>query len=259
MITSLMMILPLLWMLNLSFRSSEDTFGLSTAGENGFDLVDNYARALTAAPFARFLLNGVLVCASIVALQVILCAPFAYALAKHKFRGRNTLLVITLLALIVPHQVLTIPLFIMARYAGLLNTFPALIIPYAVSPLGIFLLRQAFVSVPDDVVYAARLDGLSEWAIVWRVMLPMVAPSLAAFGMLITVTHWNDLLWPLIVLRSEDLMPPALGVATFHDEAAGSDYGVLMAAATLVVAPLILIFLWAQRWLIDALTAGSVK
>src|SRR5262249_35387027 len=157
------------------------------------------------------------------------------------------------------HQVLALPLYILAYQLGLLNSYAALIFPFAVSPLGIFLLRQFFKTIPDDIVDAARLDGLSEFAIVWRIMVPIALPAVIAFGILSVVSHWNDLYWPLIAVHDEHLMPPSVGIATFRNEQAGNDYGPLMAAATLVVAPLVIAFLFAQRWFIDGLTAGGLK
>ena len=252
--------IPFLWMLSLSVRGPADVFDPNVGlWPRHWAIVENYGRAMTGAPLLRFLANGVLVCGSVAALQILLCAPLAYALAKLPFRLRPALFALVLGALIIPQQVLAIPLFMMAKQAHLLNSYAALILPFAVSPFGIFLLRQAFKGVPDDVIHAARLDGLSEWAIVWKVMIPICTPAVAAFGLLSVVAHWNELYWPMIAIRSERLMPPALGVVAFRDDQAGSQYGVLMAAATLTILPIVGVFLWAQRWFMEALGAGSVK
>jgi multiple sugar transport system permease protein len=133
------------------------------------------------------------------------------------------------------------------------------VLPFIVSPFGIFLFRQFFKAIPDDIVHAARLDGVSELGIVFRIMLPMALPAVIAFAILSVVSHWNDLFWPLIAVRSEELMPPPLGVMAFKNEEAGSDYGPLMAGAMLVVAPLTVAFLVAQRWFVEGLTVGSVR
>jgi multiple sugar transport system permease protein len=155
--------------------------------------------------------------------------------------------------------VLALPLFILGYQLGILNTYTALVFPFVVSPFGIFLFRQFFKSIPDDVVHAARLDGLSELAIVWRIMVPMALPAVIAFSIFSVVAHWNDLFWPVIAVRDEHLMPPSLGIVAFRNDEAGSDFGPLMAASVIVVAPLIIAFLAAQKYFVAGLTAGGVK
>jgi multiple sugar transport system permease protein len=150
-------------------------------------------------------------------------------------------------------------LFILCYELGILNSYAALILPFIVSPFGIFLFRQFFKSIPDDIIHAARLDGLSELAIVWRIMLPMALPAVVAFSIFSVVAHWNDLFWPSIVIKSQALMPPSLGVTAFRSTEAASDYGPLMAGAVLVVLPLLVAFALAQRWFIEGLTSSSLK
>ena len=259
-VTAGLALMPFLWMVSLSLKSPGEIFrgGFSLWPEH-FHAFENYAQALTMAPLPRFLFNGVFVCGSIIVLQLLICAPCAYALAKLKFTGRGGLFALVLLALMVPHQVLTLPLFVLCYKLGILNSYAALILPFIVSPFGIFLLRQFFKAIPDDIVHAARLDGMSELGIVWRIMLPMTMPAVIAFAIFSAVSHWNDLLWPLIAVRSESLMPPAQGIVAFHNEEAGIDYGPLMAGAVIVVAPLVIAFLVAQRRFIEGLTIGGVK
>jgi len=252
------LLLPFVWMLALSVKPPGEIFraGFSLLPDQ-WHAAENYGRALTTAPLPRFMLNGVLVCGAILALQVVIGAPAAYALAKLRFRGRDALFALVLLALLLPHQVLALPLFILCWQLGILNTYAALILPFVISPFGIFLFRQYFKAIPDEVVYAARLDGLSEFAIVWRIMLPMALPALAAFSILSVVAHWNDLFWPLIAVREESLMPPTLGIVAFRNEEQGTEFGPLMAGATMIVAPLLLAFLAAQRWVIDGMTMAG--
>ena len=258
--TGLLVIIPFIWMFSLSIKPPGEIFRASfTFWPEDFYGIENYSRALTSAPLMRYMLNGVIVCTAILTLQILVCAPFAYALAKLDFRGRHTLFVMVLIALLLPHEVLALSLFILGYQLGILNTYAALVFPYVVSPFGIFLFRQFFKTIPDDVVHAARLDGFSEFAIVWRIMVPMALPAIIAFGIFSVVSRWNSLFWPLIAVHSEHLMPPALGIMAFKNEEAGSDYGSLMAASTLVVAPLVFAFLCAQRWFVDGLTRGAVK
>lgn len=251
---------PFIWMLSLSVKSPSEIF------EPGFSLLprhwhawENYSEALTAAPLLRFLLNGAIVCTSILVLQLVICVPLAYALAKLRFGGRGLLFGMVLLTLLLPHQVLALPIFILCHKLGILNSYAALILPFIVSPLGIFLFRQFFRTIPDDVIYAARLDGLSEFSIVWRIVLPMSLPAVAAFSILSVVLHWNDLFWPSIVIKSTQLMPPAVGVAAFRGIESGSDYGPLMAGTVIVMMPVLIGFWLAQRWFIEGLTSAALK
>lgn len=259
-ITGALMLLPFVWMVSLSIKPPGEIFEASFSfWPQQFYGLENYGKALTGAPLPRYMLNGILVCAMILILQVVVCAPAAYALAKLEFVGRDLLFGMVLIALILPHEVLSLPLFILGYRLGILNTYAALVFPYIVSPFGIFLFRQFFRTIPEDVVHAARLDGLSELAIVWKIMVPMAMPALIAFGIFSVVGHWNSLFWPLIAVRDQGLMPPPLGILAFKNEEAGNDYGPLMAASTIVVAPLIIAFLCAQKWFVEGLTGGAVK
>jgi len=255
-----LMLLPFVWMVSLSLKPPGEIFrtSFSLLPEHWY-AIENFGKALTAASLPRYMANGVLVCVAILALQILVCAPCAYALAKLEFRGRDLLFGLVLVGLLIPHQVLAVPLFVLGYSLGLLNSYAALIFPFVVSPFGIFLFRQFFRSIPDDVVHAARLDGLSEFAIVWRIMLPMAMPAVMAFSIFSVVAHWNDLFWPLIAVKSPNLMPPALGVAIFHGGEASTEYGPLMAGAVLVILPLVLAFIVAQRWFIEGLTSASLK
>lgn len=259
-VTGALILIPFVWMGSLSIKPPGEIFRASFSfWPQQFYGLENYTRALTEAPLPQYMLNGVIVCAAIVMLQVLVCAPAAYALAKLDFPGKTLLFALVLIALILPHEVLSLPLFILGYQLGILNTYAALIVPYVVSPFGIFLFRQFFKTIPDDVVHAARLDGLSELSIVWKIMVPMALPAIIAFGIFSVVGHWNSLFWPLIAVRDQALMPPPLGIMAFKNEEAGNDYGPLMAASTLVVAPLIVAFLSAQRWFVEGLTGGAVK
>ncbi|MFQ3453237.1 carbohydrate ABC transporter permease [Bradyrhizobium sp. UFLA01-814] len=259
-ITGTLILVPFVWMVSLSIKPPGEVFRASLSlWPAQFYGIENYTKALTEAPLPRYMCNGLLVCVVILALQIIICAPCAYALAKLRFPGRDLLFGMLLIGLLLPHQVLCLPLFVLGYLLGILNTYAALIFPYVVSPFGIFLFRQFFKTIPDDVVHAARLDGLSELAIVWRIIVPMALPAVIAFSIFSVVAHWNDLFWPLIAVRDQSLMPPPLGILAFKNEEAGNDYGPLMAASTMVVAPLLIAFLAAQKWFVEGMTGGAVK
>jgi multiple sugar transport system permease protein len=166
---------------------------------------------------------------------------------------------VVLFALLLPHQVLALPVFVLCYKLGILNSYAALILPFIVSPFGIFLFRQFFRMIPDDIIHAARLDGLSELSIVWRIVTPMSLPPIIAFSIFSVVAHWNDLFWPSIVIKTTRLMPPSLGVAAFRGIESGNDYGPLMAGAVVVVLPLLIVFALAERWFIEGLTSTALK
>jgi len=259
-LTAAFALLPFFWMVSLSLKPPEEIFQADFhLWPTAFHGVENYRVALTAAPMFRFLLNGLLVCAAIFALQLLVCIPCAYALAKLRFRGRDTLFSAVLVGLLLPPQALAIPHFVLLNVFGLLDTYAALILPWAISTFGIFLLRQFFRSIPDEIIHAARLDGLGEFEIIWRIMIPMTVPALAAFGIFSVVAHWNDLFWPLIAVRREEISTPALGILLFRDDEAGQFFGPLMAGAVIIVAPLLGAFLIAQRRFIDGLAVTTTR
>ena len=189
----------------------------------------------------------------------VVVLPCAYALAKLRWRGRETAFVFVLLALLVPPQVPAIPLYIGLWHLKLLDSYAALILPSTISVFGICLMRQFFRTVPDDLLHAARLDGMSEFGIVWRVMLPTAIPAITAFSILSVVAHWNDYFWPLLMISSPELATPPLGTILFRNEEAGTDYGPLMAGTVLITAPLLVLFALAQKRFIDSVTYSGVK
>ena len=179
---------------------------------------ENYGRALTSVPLLRFMLNGVIICTAILAVQLFVAVPAAYSLAKLRFRGRELLFALVLLGLMIPIQVPALPLYIMVFYMGLTDTYLGLMMPFIISVFAIFLLRQFFKTIPDDLIHAARLDGFSEFEIVWRIAVPAAMPAIIAFSIFSIVQHWNDLFWPLIVITSTEMATPPLGIMFFRNE-----------------------------------------
>ena len=253
-------LLPFVWMLVTSIKPPDEIFTATLRlWPRHVAAVDNYSRALTSAPLLRFGLNGLIVCAGILVVQLLVAIPCAYALAKLRFPGRNVLFVLTLLALAIPVQVPALPLYIALANIGLLNTYVSMMVPFFLSVFAIFLLRQFFKGFPDDILQAARLDGMSELEIVWRIVVPSAWPAIAAFAVFSFVAHWNDLYWPLIVISDANLAPPPLGMMFFADAETGSNYGALTAAATILTAPLVIAFLLARRHFIAGITMTGVK
>jgi multiple sugar transport system permease protein len=253
-------LLPFVWMLVTSIKPPDEIFTATLRlWPHRLNAVENYRHALTSAPLLRFALNGLIVCGGILAVQLLVGIPCAYALAKLRFPGRNVLFVLTLLALAIPVQVPALPLYIAIANIGLLNTYLSMMIPFFLSVFAIFLLRQFFKGFPDDILQAARLDGMSELEIVWRIVVPSAWPAIAAFAVFSFVAHWNDLYWPLIVISDAQLAPPPLGMMFFADAETGSNYGALTAAATILTMPLVIAFLLARRQFIAGITMTGVK
>lgn len=257
---AVVMLAPFVVMLAISLKPAEEIFapGFSLLPQH-WAAVANYTEVFTRIPFARFMLNGLIVTASIFACQALIAVPCAYALAKLRWRGRDACFAIVVAALLVPPQVPAIPLYIGLWQLDLLDSYAALVIPSIVSVFGIFLMRQFFMTVPDDLLHAARLDGLNELAIVWRIMLPTAVPALSAFGVLSFIWHWNDYFWPRIAIQHEYLATPPLGIAFFINLEAGTNFGPLMAAATVATLPLTLAFLLAQRTFIQGVAMSGIK
>lgn len=223
-------------------------------------VVFNYTMAFTEAPLLRYLLNGLIVTASIFLIQVVVALPAAYALAKLKFWGRDAVFALVLFCLLIPVHAIALPLYILLAKLGLTNTYAALVVPWTISVFGIFLMRQFFMTVPDDLIDAARMDGMGEFAIVWRVMLPTAIPALLAFAIFSIVAHWNDYFWPRIVVTgNRDLFTPPLGLREFKGGGDGSFFGPMMATATVIVTPLIVAFMLAQRRFIEGITLSGMK
>jgi multiple sugar transport system permease protein len=257
---AIFILLPFVWMLLTSIRPQAEVF------ESIFGLLprhfagqENYAYALSKAPLLRFMLNGMIVCAGILVVQLLVAIPCAYALAKLNFPGRTTMFVLVLLGLCIPIQVPALPLYIGLAQLGLLNSYFSMMLPFFLSVFAIFLFRQFFRSYPDEIIHAARLDGVSEFEIVWRIVAPSAWPAIAAFSVFSIVAHWNDLYWPLIVISDTRIAPPALGMMYFSDSESGSHYGALTAGATILTAPLVLAFLLARRRFIQGITMTGLK
>jgi multiple sugar transport system permease protein len=220
----------------------------------------NYTQAFKKAPLLRYLLNGLFVTASIFLIQALIAVPCAYALAKLRFWGRDLVFALVMFCLLIPVHTIALPIYIMLAKVNLTNTYAALIIPWTISVLGIFLMRQFFKTVPDDLIDAARMDGMSEFTIVWRVMLPTAIPALLAFAIISVVAHWNDYFWPRVVITGDrSLYTPPLGLREFKGDADGSIWGPMMATATVIVSPLIVAFLLAQKRFVEGITMTGMK
>jgi len=251
---------PYIWMVAVSMKPQDEVFKASLSLiPNNFAIIENYSKVFKTIPIFTYIMNGLLVCFGILFFQILFAVPAAYALAKLNFRGREVVFGFVMLGLLVPYQTTALPLYLGIHQLGLLNSYTALIAPFVCSVFAIFLFRQFFRAIPDDLINAARIDGMGEFSIVWRVILPNALPAATAFAIFSVVAHWNDLFWPLIVIQKGNLYTPAMGILAFRSVEAGEDYGALMAAALVVTAPLVFAFLFAQRRFIEGITMTGLK
>lgn len=252
-------LLPFIWMLSLAFKPRDEIFSTTIELLPSRIEWSNFTFALTQTDIPLFLWNGLVMVIGILFFQILFAVPCAYALAHRRFAGRGLLFGLVVAALLVPFHVTAIPIFLGFAQIGILNTMWALILPFIQTAFGIFLFRQFFAQLPADLFDAARVDGLGETAIVWRIAFPLALPAATAFAIFSVTAHWNDLFWPLIATTDPDLATPPRGILYFRDKESGDNVGPLMAAAVIVTAPLVLAFLLAQRKFIQGIAAGGLK
>ena len=220
----------------------------------------NFWFAFKKAPIPRYLMNGLIVTVSIFLIQVLIALPCSYALAKLRFKGREFVFSMVLFCLLIPVHAIALPLYVMLAKAGLVDTYAALIIPWTISVFGIFLMRQFFMTVPDELIDAARMDGMGEYSIVWKVMLPVAIPALLAFAIFSVFAHWNDYFWPRIVITgNRDLFTPPLGIREFRGGIDSDEFGPMMASIVTVTIPLIVAFIVAQKRFVEGITMTGMK
>src|SRR5207249_10003950 len=219
---------------------------------------ENFAIALTALPFGRFILNSAIFAGCVVVGQVATSAMAAYAFARLRFPGRDRVFMIYLSVLMVPVVVLLVPRFLTIDALGWVDTYAGLISTELVSVWGIFLLRQFFLTIPRDLEDAARLDGAGEWTIFWRVVLPLSKPALATVAVFAFVDQWRNLLWPLVATRSVEMNVVEVGLARLHG-LPGTTWPQQMAAAVTVLVPLLIVFVLAQKYFMKGVQLTSLK
>ena len=220
---------------------------------------ENYPKAWASGPFLRYAVNNAIQTVGILACQLFFGCLAGFAFSKLRWRGRDACFLIVIACLIVPPQVRFVPLYMLFSKLGLLNTYASLIVPYAVSALGTFLIRDAFLQVSDDIVDAARVDGAGTFTMIFRVLAPIARPTLVAFSLFSVVYHWNDFFWPLVMTTNEAVRTLPIGVAMLREEGTGDRWHVIMAGSMFVVAPVLVVFVVAQRHIIRAFTFTSLK
>ncbi|MCC6522466.1 MAG: carbohydrate ABC transporter permease [Polyangiaceae bacterium] len=220
--------------------------------------LEAYREVFRAVPVLRYLGNTLAMALAIALLQIALALPAGYALAKLHFTGRRLAFGLVLACLVIPAQVTFVPVFTMLGPIGWVNTMAALVLPFGVSALGTFLVRQALLAVPDEVIEAARLDGASELYIVYRVLGPMLGPTLTALFLFSFVFHYNDYFWPLMMTTDDSVRTLPLGIALLREQGTGSRWHILMAGNAVLSLPVLAVFALAQRRILRAVTARPV-
>lgn len=254
---TLLWLLPYAWMVLTSLKTLPEIVAAPTRLFPEQLQFGAYRSALAAMPLGRYLLNSTITALGIALLQLLLALPAAYALGKLRFRGRSLAFGLIVATLLVPAQLRFVPIFSLLAELGLTNTYSALILPFAVSALGSFLLRQALLSLPDSIIEAARLDGASEFAIVFRLLPPLLVPSLVSVFLFSFVYHWNDYFWPLVMTTDDRVRTLPLGVALLREQGTGARWHIVMAGNVLLSAPVLLVFAFAQRALLRAVAAST--
>lgn len=257
---ALIFLAPYIFMVSTAGKAQSEIFSssLSLIPEQ-WSYIENFSKALSRVSMSALLFNGVVVCALIFVIQIVVAIPCAYAMAKLKFRAARTMMVLVMLGLLVPIHATALPIYVAFDRLSVLNSYTALVAPFSISVFAIFLFLQFFRAMPDDLIHAARLDGMSEAGIVARVIVPNAWPAITAFAIFSVVAHWNDLFWPLIVVTNQDYATPPLGLLYFRAAEAGDDYGALMAATLIITLPLVTAFLLAQKRFVEGITMTGLK
>ncbi|MFM2062148.1 MAG: hypothetical protein RLZZ507_1818 [Cyanobacteriota bacterium] len=250
---------PLLWLISTALKSpTENLLQSPPQLLPSQPTLDNFTRVWQSLPFGQYLYNSIFVALLTVGLNLLFCSLAAYPLARLSFVGRNGIFIAIVSTIMIPFQIVMIPLYILTVQLGLTNSYLGMIFPSVASAFGIFLLRQAFMGVPKEIEEAARMDGSSELGLWWFVMLPAIRPALITLAIFVFIGAWSDFLWPLIVIQDESLYTLPLGVAKL----AGTfslDWRLVAAGSVISIAPVLLLFLFLQRFIVPTDTGSGVK
>ena len=254
------MLAPFVWMVSTSFKYNWDAISFPPRFlPTEFAGFGSYKRVLTEIPFARFLSNSVVVAAAVTAGVLFTSSLAGYIFAKFNFWGKEQIFLGILATMMIPFQVIVIPVYILVYQMKMLNTLWALIIPRLVSAYGIFLMRQFMSGIPTALIDAARIDGCSEFGIYAKIVLPLSKPALSALGIFTFMASWDDFLWPLLVLDDMPKRTLPLGLALFRQQFGMMDWNVIMAGTLLSILPVLIVFFAAQKNFIEGITLSGIK
>jgi multiple sugar transport system permease protein len=255
----LVMVVPFVWMVLGSFKTTAELRQLPPTWIPENPTTENYRELFTRLDFPRYFFNSTVVAVAITLGNIVIGSMTGYALAKLDFWGKRALFLLVLGTLLVPGVVLFLPQFVLVSNLGLVNTHLGLIITTFAAPLGVFLMRQFMLSIPDDLIQAARVDGAGEYRIFWNVVMPLCGPALATLGILTFLGAWNAFLWPLVVATTEELYTLPVALALFAIGQQETNFGLLMAGSLVVMLPVLIIFVLLQRYFTAGIAMTGIK
>ena len=251
-------IVPILWMILSSFKNLENMFTVPMTWLPNPWNWHSYSDAWAQRDFTRYFINSLFVSISITVGNILFCSMAGYALAKFRFVGRQFLFLVILSTLMLPLEVTMVPLFLIIKDFHWTNTYTGLIVPFLVDAFGVFLMRQYILSIPDDLIEAARIDGMSEIGIFFKVILPLAKPATIALAIFTFREAWDMYIWPLIIITQEELRPITVGVALFMSNYT-TEWNQLLAVAVIAMIPMFIIFIVLQRYFVQGITLTGLK
>ena len=255
----LLMIGPFLWMLLGSLKTQRELLASPPTLLPEAPTLDNFSRMFERLDFAQFFFNSAFVAVVVTLANLLFCSMAGYALAKLDFFGKRGVFGLAVATLMVPGSVTLVPLFVLMSKLGLVNSYAAVILPFAAGAFGVFLMRQFILGLPDELIQAARIDGAGELRIFFSVILPLCGPALATLGILTFLTSWNNFLWPLVIAQTEDKYTLPVALALYSVGQNATQYGLLLAGSVVVVLPVLAIFLLLQRHIMQGIAMTGIK
>lgn len=257
-ILAIIFLFPILWIILSSFKDGSELFRFPPTLLPENPTIVNYKMALEKGDFALFFKNSTMVAIISTVITVMINTMAGYAFAKYQFKGRDLIFVFFISTLMLPLEVLMIPIFQVVKFLGMYNSFAGIIIPPAATPAGVFLLRQYFLTVPDDLIEAARIDGASELSIFIRLMLPIAKPAMSVLAIFAFMWRWNDFMWPLLVIRDTEKYTLQLALANFNGQYS-VDWNSLIAMSVVTMIPVLIVFLIFQKQFIQGMVTSGMK
>ena len=252
-------IAPFVWMILGSFKTQGELLQSPPTWWPETVTLDNYTQLFSRLNFKQYFFNSTVVAVCVTAGNLLFCSMLGYALAMLDFKGRKILFIVVMATLMIPGVVTFVPLFVLVANVGLIDTLPGLILPFLAAPFGVFLMRQFFLGLPRDLLDAGRVDGAGELRIFRQIFLPLAGPALATLGILTFLGSWNNFLWPLVVAQQEKTYTLPVALALYSTGQNSTQYGLLLAGATVVVLPVLAIFLIFQRRVIEGIATTGIK
>jgi multiple sugar transport system permease protein len=256
---SLAVILPFIWMLSTSFKEPQEVFHYPPTWIPKTWHLENYIEAWHAAPFARYFLNSFIVAIAVTLGQLASCSLAAFAFARMKFKGSNFMFTVFLSTTMISTQVTLVPSYLIIEKLDWIDTYQGLIVPFLANAFGVFMIRQAFMTIPRELEDAARIDGCGRLRFLIQIILPLTRPVLAAQALFAFMGNWNSYLWPLIVTNHENMRTLQIGLRYFVSQEGGAPWGVYMAAAVLVTLPVILVYFLVQKSFVEGMATTGLK